>query len=103
MATPVKTFALEETLSFRPGSILSQVLSGDEKHETTLFCMAAGTAISEHTSARHAQVMVIRGRGTFHLPEKEVALVPGTLICLPPGTTHSLAAAEDTAFLLFLT
>lgn len=91
---------LEEAISFRDKSVLSQVL-GNGAVEATLFCMAAGTAISEHTTSRHARVLVLKGRGVFHLPDREVAMTPGVMISLPPGMKHSLAAGEDTAFILF--
>jgi len=81
---------------------LSKVIADGEESETTLFCMAKGTSLSEHTSGREATILILRGRGTFNLAGKDVELLPGTFIFMPAGTSHSLAAEENLAFLLYL-
>jgi nitric oxide dioxygenase len=47
--------------------ITSKVLFKGEKNQATLFSMAAGTDIDEHTSTREGYVYVIEGDGVFNL------------------------------------
>ena len=107
--TGSKRVDLKKRITFSEGAILSEVIATGKKSETTLFCMAKGTSLSEHTSGREAKILVLEGKGTFNfsgkegaLPGKEVALLPGVFIFMPIRTRHSLKAQDDLAFLLIL-
>ena len=93
---------LNKEIKFSKNRIISTIIAEGKESEISLFCLARGTAMSEHTSGREATVQVLKGKGTFNLAGKEMALAPGVLIFMPAKTRHSLAAEENLAFLLYL-
>lgn len=95
-------FDLSKKIKFSKGGILSEVIAEGKESEISLFCMARGTSLSEHTSGREATVLVLKGKGTFNLAGKDLVLAPGVLVFMPARTRHSLAAEKNLAFLLYL-
>ena len=93
---------LNSLIDYSEGGILSKVLHSAPNSNITLFCMAAGTELGEHTSTKEGTVHVLEGRGAFVLEGREIVMLPGVLIRLPKNAVHSLKAAENTAFLLTL-
>lgn len=102
MASRKKSCDLNRLITFTPGGILSRVVLESEHLEATLFCLAAGSGISEHTAGREAAITVLRGRGVFTLEGRRITMSPGVFISMKPGAPHSLKATEDLAFLLLL-
>ncbi len=92
---------LKQAIEYPQGGITSRKLFGDGV-DVTLFCLAAGTSISEHTSTKKGLVQVIEGDGVFNLEGEEIAMKPGIMIVMPENAVHSLRAEKDTAFLLIL-
>ena len=74
----------------------------DKKNNVTLFCMAKGTEMGDHTSTKTAFVYVIEGEGIFTLAGKEIKMLPGTFIQMEENAVHSLAAIKNTSFMLYL-
>lgn len=97
-----ESFDLKKEIKFSKGRIISKIIAEGKKSEISLFCMAKGTGMSEHTSGREATVLVLKGKGTFNLAGKETVLATGTLVFMPAKTRHSLKAEENLAFLLYL-
>lgn len=93
---------LRESVSYLKGSIMSRQLRKNGKLNITLFCMAKGTVLSEHTSSREGFIYVLDGNGMFILEGKEIEMVPGIAIFMKKGAGHSLKAKENTAFVLVL-
>jgi len=93
---------VKEMISYTEGGIFSKEIFKDENKSATLFCMAKGTQISDHTSAKEGFVSVIEGEGTFVLEGKEIKMVRGVLIKLNRNVVHSLNVEKDTSFILFL-
>jgi quercetin dioxygenase-like cupin family protein len=91
-----------EKISYPNGGIASTVVSKTEKMQITLFCMAAGTDISEHTSAKDGYVFVLEGRGVFRLENTNIQMLPGVLIEMKKMSVHSVCAEKNTTFLLVL-
>ena len=91
-----------EMIEYPKQGILSKVIKKD-KLNITLFCMAKGTDISEHTSTKQGIVYVIEGQGIFNLEGKNVEMKKGVLIYMTENAVHSLKADENTSFLLVLT
>ncbi|MDD5163090.1 MAG: hypothetical protein PHD95_02665 [Candidatus ainarchaeum sp.] len=54
-----------ELVSYSNGGIVSKTLFRTKTIDATLFCMAKGTEISEHTSTKEGIVFVIEGKGIF--------------------------------------
>lgn len=88
-------------ISYSKGCIVSKVIHKGES-DVTLFCMARGTELSEHTSTREAMIYVIEGKGTFVLEGKSVKMLPGVLIFMKKSAAHSLKAEQNMSFLLSL-
>jgi quercetin dioxygenase-like cupin family protein len=93
---------INERIDYSDAGIISKVISKTAKNNLTLFCMSAGTDISEHTSTKEGFVYVIEGKGTFVLHGKEITMVPGAIIFMGANAPHSLKAVENTSFLLSL-
>lgn len=93
---------LKDKIEYAESGILSQVLLKVEGCQYTLFCLAAGTDIAEHTSPRNAAVQVIEGRGTLSLAGQEINLEPGVFVFMPANAPHALKATINLTFLLTL-
>ena len=93
---------IKESIEYPSSGVLSKVINKTEKNNLTLFCMAAGTDMSEHTSTKSGFVYVIEGNGTFVLHGEEIKMVPGEIIFMGADAPHSLKAEENTSFLLSL-
>lgn len=97
-----ESFNLKNIISYSRGGILSKVIIKNEKMDVTLFCMAGGTEISEHTSTKKGFVYIIEGRGVFNLRGKKIEMSPGIFIQMDEDMVHSLKAEENLSFLLTL-
>lgn len=96
------TIQLKDQISYPESGILSKVLVKDENCQYTLFCLAAGTEISEHTSTRNATVNVLDGEGILTLEGQDISLQPGVFVVMPANAPHALKAVNNLAFLLTL-
>lgn len=93
---------LQEQIEYPREGVFSKVLAKDTACQYTLFCLAANTEISEHTSTRNATVNVLEGRGSLTLSGKEIKLEPGVFIVMPANAPHALQAESNLSFLLTL-
>jgi quercetin dioxygenase-like cupin family protein len=93
---------LQEHIEYPREGVFSKVLAKDTVCQYTLFCLAANTEISEHTSTRNATVNVVEGRGLLTLSREEIILEPGVFIFIPANTSHALQAESNLSFLLTL-
>ncbi len=93
---------LKRMIAYSDGGITSKIVAKGEKSQVTLFSMAAGTDIGDHTSTKEGQVYVIEGEGVFTLEGVGIAMDPGVLITFEKNAKHSLSAKKNTSFLLFL-
>ncbi len=94
---------IKEQITYSPNGILSKVITKTDKQNVTLFSMAAGTSIGDHTSTKEGFVYVIEGKGIFNLEGEDIIMQPGVYIYMDSNAKHSLKAEEDTSFLLSLT
>lgn len=92
---------INELIAYSPGGILSKVIATG-KLNVTLFCMAEGTDISEHTTTKEGFAYVLEGKGVFRLDGEDMAMLPGVIIFIPKDAKHALRAEKNTAFLLSL-
>jgi quercetin dioxygenase-like cupin family protein len=93
---------LKDKIEYAKTGILSKVLLKLPSCQYTLFCLASGTDIAEHTSTRNATVQVIEGEGTLTLNGQEIHLEPGVFVFMPANAPHALNAEQNLAFLLTL-
>ena len=96
------TANLQDLIEYPTSGILSKVLLKDKNSQYSLFCLAAGTEIEEHTSTRNAVVTVIEGTGNLNLEGKDIALSPGVFVFMPANAPHAVEAKENLAFILAL-
>jgi nitric oxide dioxygenase len=94
---------LRKLVSYSTGGITSKVVFKSDVMNITLFCMAAGTNIEEHTAAKEGTVHVIEGKGRFTLAGTPIAMMPGILIRMKAHQPHTIKADKNTSFLLTLT
>jgi len=93
---------INELIEYPSEGVLSKVIDKTDKLNITLFCMTAGTDISEHTSTKQGFVYVVEGKGTFNLEGEDIEMVPGVFIYMKENAVHSLKAEENTTFILNL-
>ncbi|MEM6432757.1 MAG: cupin domain-containing protein [Cyanobacteria bacterium P01_D01_bin.115] len=93
---------LKDHLTYPESGVLSKVIWKNEVCQYSLFCLAANTEISEHTSTRNATVQVVEGTGSLTLNDETMALAPGIFIFMAANAPHALAAASNLAFVLTL-
>ena len=91
-----------EMIEYPKQGVLSKEIFKNDKIDCTLFCMASGTKISEHTATKPGFVYVIEGKGVFNIMGKKIAMLPGTFIRMEKNAVHSLRADENTSFILLL-
>lgn len=96
------TATLPDLIEYPTSGIISKVLVKDNNSQYSLFCLAAGTEIDEHTSTRNAVITVVEGRGNINLEGKDIALAPGVFVFMPANTPHAVQAQENLAFVLAL-
>jgi quercetin dioxygenase-like cupin family protein len=91
-----------DLIGYSEKGILSKVIVKNDKFDITLFSMAEGTEISEHTATKQGFVYVIEGKGVFSFKEEDIAMSPGVFIYLKENTIHSLKVNKNTSFILAL-
>jgi nitric oxide dioxygenase len=96
------TATLQDLIEYPTSGILSKLLLKDKNSQYSLFCLAAGTEIEEHTSTRNAVITVLEGKGNLTLEGKEIALAPGVFVFMPANAPHALQARDNLAFVLTL-
>jgi quercetin dioxygenase-like cupin family protein len=92
----------DQHIEYPSEGILSKVLLKDKNCQYTLFCLAKGTEISEHTSSRNATVTVIEGEGILTLEGEDIKLEKGVFVVMPSNAPHALKATNNLCFLLTL-
>ncbi|MGB5713485.1 MAG: cupin domain-containing protein, partial [Waterburya sp.] len=93
---------LQDLIEYPTSGILSKVLLKDKNIQYSLFCLAAGTEIEEHTSTRNAVVTVVEGTGNLNLEGKDIELTPGVFVFMPANAPHAVQAKDNLAFILTL-
>ena len=93
---------IDEMIEYPKEGILSKQIVNEDGLNVGLFCMAAGTDISEHTSTKKGYAHIIEGKGIFMLEGKEIEMKTGVFIYMKENAVHSLKAEEDTSFILVL-
>jgi nitric oxide dioxygenase len=96
------TVTLQDLIEYPSSGILSKVLLKDNNSQHSLFCLAAGTEIDEHTSTRNAVITVVEGTGNLNLEGKDIALAPGVFVFMPANAPHAVQAQENLTFTLTL-
>lgn len=91
-----------DLIGYSEKGILSKEVVKNDKFDITLFSMAEGTEISEHTSTKQGFVYVIEGEGIFSFKEEKITMSAGVFIYLEEDVIHSLKVSKNTSFILVL-
>lgn len=93
---------IKKLIEYPSEGIISKEVHKDDKVDVSLFSMASGTEISQHTSTKQGFVHVLEGKGIFNLAGENIDMSEGVFIFLKKDIVHSLKAETDLTFLLFL-
>ncbi len=94
---------IKKLIEYPEKGILSKDIVKNNKLDITLFCMAKGTEISDHTSTKEGFVYIIEGDGIFNLEGKDIQMSSGVFVYMKENAIHSLKALDNTTFILVLT
>jgi quercetin dioxygenase-like cupin family protein len=97
-----QALSLVDLLAVQPHSIASRVLARAGGGSVTLFTIAAGEGLSEHTSPYEALVVVLEGRLTITVGGTPMSAGPQQVVRLPATVPHALEAREATRLLLVM-
>ncbi len=92
------TTQIDHEIEYAEG-VRRKILFKDEKLQTMLMCLSAGTQVPLHTAPHHGVIHVIEGRGIFTLGDQEIELKPGVLIVMPAQAPHAIRAIDNVALL----
>jgi nitric oxide dioxygenase len=93
---------IKELVDYSKEGILSKQLTKTDKVDITLFCMAKGTEISEHTTTKEGFIYVVEGDGIFNLEGEDITMLPDVFIFMKRNAIHSLKVNKNTSFILSL-
>jgi nitric oxide dioxygenase len=93
---------INKLIEYPKKGVLSKELVKSNNENITLFCMAKGTEMGEHTSTKKGFVHVLEGEGIFTLKGEKIKMLPGVFIQMDKNAVHSLSAIKNTSFMLYL-
>jgi len=93
---------IKQMIEYPNEGVLSKEILKDDKVEVSLFCMADGTEIGEHTSTKQGYVYVLEGNGIFNLEGESIEMKEGVFIFMKENAVHSLSAEKNISFILSL-
>ena len=97
-----QALALHDLVTPTAHGIASRILAKASGGNVTLFSFDAGQALTEHTSAFEALVLVLEGRFTLTVDGTPVEALPGSLVRLPANVPHAVDAVETSRMLLIM-
>ncbi|WP_259518072.1 cupin domain-containing protein [Halanaeroarchaeum sp. HSR-CO] len=97
---PNGAFDLAAQLAYQDGAIVSRTLVDRESATLTLFAVAEGQRISEHSAPHEALLQVLDGTATVCIDETKFTVDDGASLVFPADVPHALAADEPFKMLL---
>src|SRR5229473_1594444 len=81
---------LSEVVPEREGDFTRWYLSqADRGHSLAVRYVELTGIVTPHTHYTEETIFYIEGRGLARVGEREVRIMPGTMLVVPPGTVHS--------------
>ncbi|MBU0686528.1 MAG: cupin domain-containing protein [Candidatus Margulisbacteria bacterium] len=99
--TPGQVKALAGLIDYQDSSIVSRMLLNKPNGSVTLFALAEGQTIAEHTTPYDAMVNVIEGEAEIIISSKNYNVKAGEVLVMPANDPHALKAVK--AFKMVLT
>jgi quercetin dioxygenase-like cupin family protein len=97
-----RAVVIGDQIEFASQGTVSKTLLDVPRAKVTLFCMAAGQELTEHTAGHPVTVHFLEGDGEFRFDGRAHAIVPGAWFYLEARAPHALSARTNTVFLLTL-
>ena len=97
-----RAVTIADQVEFATQGTVSKTLLDVPRAKVTLFCMAAGQELTEHTAGHPVTVHFLQGEGEFRFDGRAHPIVPGAWFYLEARAPHALAARKNTVFLLTL-
>ena len=98
----VSVRTLRELIGYQEGSVVSRKILGRKKGNVTLFALAAGEGLTEHTSPYEALVLVLDGVARITVGGEDHTVRTGESLNLPPAVPHALQADEPFKMMLVM-
>jgi quercetin dioxygenase-like cupin family protein len=95
-----QALTVTELVEIAPAAIVSRVLARNQGGTVTLFAIAAGEGISEHTAPFDALVQVVEGELELVIGGEAVLVKKGEIVKMPADIPHALAARQDSKMVL---
>jgi len=99
---PAEALVLHSLVASIEQGIASRVLAKTTGGNVTLFALAAGQGLTEHTSPFDAFVLVLEGALTLTIAGVPVRAMPGSIVRLPATVPHAVDAPEASRMLLIM-
>lgn len=80
----------------------SSTVTRREGVNVMMIYLPAGESLPEHSTTNPTIVHFLEGSGEITLEEEVRPVNPGSLIYMPAGFSHSVAAKEDLKFILYI-
>jgi quercetin dioxygenase-like cupin family protein len=94
--------ALLDMVGYQEGAVVSKTLVDKKTGTVTLFALAQGQGLSEHTAPFDALVQVLDGEVEIRISGKEFHLKPGEIIVMPANEPHALKAINQFKMMLIM-
>lgn len=105
MVLNIKTKTVRETaqlIEYAADSIVSKEIVHTEKGSITLFAIAEGQKISEHSAPFDATVFVTDGEALIKISGVEFVVKAGEMIVMPANEPHALEALKSFKMVLVM-
>jgi quercetin dioxygenase-like cupin family protein len=95
-----KAIELKSFINYSKASIVSKTLVDKKSGTLTLFALAKGQGLSEHTAPYDAVVQVLDGEAELAIGGKPVKAFPGEIVIMPANIPHAVRAIKKFKMLL---
>jgi quercetin dioxygenase-like cupin family protein len=94
--------SLSDLLEVSPGAIASRVIARSSGGNVTLFAIAEGEGLSEHTTPFDALAVILEGRMRIQIAEAVVTASAGQVVRMPANVPHALQAEQPSRMMLVM-
>lgn len=95
-----KVIALEESIDYADGGVISKQVTKNSAGNITLFSFDKGQGLTEHAANYDAFVQILDGEAEIQLAGVPHLLKKGDCIIMPANVPHALKAVEQFKMLL---
>lgn len=95
-------FKFNEVVEYQAGSIVSKEILKTEKGTITLFAIAQGQGISEHSAPFDVLVQIVDGEAQIMISGKSYIVKAGESLIMPADEPHALKAEQSFKMLLVM-